>query len=156
MTTHLYDAAVAWSGSTAGGYRGYSRGHTGSAAPSPATLELSADPAFGGDPAQLNPEQLLVLAAASCQLLSFLALAARERIEVVHYEDDARGLMSDPRPDGSPMHIERIDLSPRITVTPGTEVDRILALVERAHESCYIANSLVSQVAVRAAVEVRR
>jgi organic hydroperoxide reductase OsmC/OhrA len=155
MTTHHYEAAVSWSGSTSGGYRGYARDHVGSAASGTTTVELSADPAFRGDPARLNPEQLLVLAAASCQLLSFLSLAAREGIDVVHYEDGARGLMRDSPPGGSPMHIERIDLAPRITVAAGADVDRVLALVERAHRTCYIANSVVSDVVLSPAVAVR-
>ena len=41
-----------------------------------------------GDPRQLNPEQLLVMAASSCQMLWFLHLAAKARIDVVEYEDD--------------------------------------------------------------------
>jgi organic hydroperoxide reductase OsmC/OhrA len=94
-----------------------------------------------------------VPAAASCQLLSFLALAAREGIDVLHYEDGARGLMSDTAAaHGLPMRIERIDPEPRITVAPGCTDDRVLALVERAHDTCCIANSLVSTITVKAIV----
>ena len=54
---------------------------------------MSADPAFRGDATRMNPEQLLVMAAASCQLLSFLAVAARARLDVVAYEDEAEAAM---------------------------------------------------------------
>ena len=65
--------------------------------PSPPTahLELSSDPAFGGRPERLNPEQLLLMAASSCQLLSFLAVAARARLDVIAYEDEAEAMMPD-------------------------------------------------------------
>src|SRR5262249_46125502 len=84
-----YTASCAWYGSTAPGYAAYDRRHRASAPPAPETLELSSDPAFRGDPSLLNPEQLLVMAAASCQLLSFLAVAARARIDVVAHRSQA-------------------------------------------------------------------
>ena len=76
-------------------------------------LDVSADPAFLGDPTLLNPEQLLLLAAVSCQLLSFLAVAARARLDVVEYRDDADAEMPE---DDLPVRITRINLRPRITV----------------------------------------
>ena len=78
---HHYRVTCAWRGSTAGGVEAYDRAHAASAPPAHVTLALSADPAFRGDPTLLNPEQLLVLAAASCQLLTFLSCAARARLE---------------------------------------------------------------------------
>jgi len=60
--------------------------------------------------------QLEVLAAASCQLLSFLAVAARARLDVVAYEDDAEGVM----PEGDhPVRLTRIVLRPRIVLAAG-------------------------------------
>ena len=50
-----------------------------------------------GDPRQLNPEQLLVMAASSCQMLWFLHLAAKARMDVVEYEDAATGADADGR-----------------------------------------------------------
>ncbi|MDQ6854594.1 MAG: OsmC family peroxiredoxin, partial [Actinomycetota bacterium] len=91
MAVHRYTVSCAWQGSTGGGYDAYDRSHTATAPPARPTLPLSSDPAFRGDPALLNPEQLLVMAAASCQLLSFLAVAARARVDVVDYRDDAEG-----------------------------------------------------------------
>src|SRR4051794_20382377 len=114
---HRYAAQVRWSGSTGSGYGGYSRDHTGATGgeraegPRERSLELSADPVFRGNPALPNPEELLVLAASSCQLLSFLALAARAGVNVLGYEDDAVGLM--PAHDGAtPTRIESIVLRP--------------------------------------------
>ena len=89
---HSYTASVAWSGSTGVGYDGYDRRHAG-VSKAGFVVPLSSDAAFLGDPACLNPEELLVLAAASCQLLSFLAVAARARIDVIDYRDEAAGQM---------------------------------------------------------------
>jgi organic hydroperoxide reductase OsmC/OhrA len=149
--THRYTAQLAWAGSTAEGYDRYSRAHEATAPPATDSrpLSLSADPAFGGDPAKLNPEQLLVLAASSCQLLSFLAVAARARIDVVAYEDDAEGEM--PEHD-RPMRITRIVLRPQITIKGDAPDDaRLTQLVETAHRHCFVASSLTSEIAIEPA-----
>ena len=146
---HSYRTDLAWEGSTAEGYDHYERGHRLDAPPAASTLELSADPAFGGDPARLNPEQLLVAAAASCQLLSFLAVAARARIDVVAYRDTADAVMPE---DERPMRITRITLHPVITLGPGSANvgdARLDHLVEVAHRECFIANSVSSEIEIR-------
>lgn len=164
--THTYAARTRWAGSTGVGYDGYDRAHEAIALPAEAAasataaaaaeaisgpglpeLQLTADPAFKGDPALLNPEQLLLLAASSCQLLSFLAVAARARIDVVGYEDSAVAEMpEEPRP----ARVTRIVLRPRITIR-GTlpQGTRLLHLVEVAHRECFIANSLTSEIEIQ-------
>ena len=146
-TTHRYQARCTWTGSTGTGYEVYDRRHLGEAPPATAALELASDPVFRGDPSRLNPEQLVVLAASSCQLLSFLAVAARARIDVVAYEDDAQGEM--PEAPG-PMSLARIVLRPRITLAGPVDEARLRHLVEVAHRQCYIANSLKTAVEVEA------
>ncbi len=144
---HRYRARTSWHGSTAVGYDAYSREHTATAPPAEARLTLSGDAAFKGDPTLLNPEQLLVLAASSCQLLSFLAVAARARIDVTHYEDDAEAVM----PEGDrPVRITKIVLKPRITISDDTDTtdERLEKLVQTAHRQCYVANSLSTEIAV--------
>jgi organic hydroperoxide reductase OsmC/OhrA len=144
-TVHRYRATAAWRGSTGVGYEAYDRGHEVRALPSGATLALSSDPAFRGDAARWNPEALLVVAASSCQLLSFLAVAARARVDVVEYDDDAEGEM----PEGErPTRLIRIVLRPRITVRGEVDPARLAHLAEVAHRECYIANSLRTEVVV--------
>jgi len=142
---HRYAARVAWSGSTGAGYDAYDRTHEGGCPPVAASLPLTSDPAFGGDPGLLDPEQLLVLAASSCQLLSFLAVAARARVDVVAYEDDAEGVMPE---DDRPIRITRIVLRPRITVRGEVPDERLRQLVETAHRHCFIANSITAELAI--------
>jgi organic hydroperoxide reductase OsmC/OhrA len=143
--THRYTATVGWEGSTALGYDAYDRTHRGAVAQAGASFTLSADRAFRGDPTLVNPEQLLLLAAASCQLLSFLAVAARARIDVSAYEDDAEAEMPE---QASPVRITRIVLRPIITVRSHVSDERIRHLVEVAHRECYIANSVSSEMVI--------
>jgi organic hydroperoxide reductase OsmC/OhrA len=148
---HRYTASCAWQGSTAAGYDAYRRAHEAKAPPAPGTLHLSSDPAFRGDPALLNPEQLLVLAASSCQLLSFLAVAARARIDVIEYRDEAEGEMPE---DDPPMRITRITLRPQIVVREDVSEPRVRHLVEVAHRECFIANSLTTEVVVEPHISI--
>ncbi|MEO6998336.1 MAG: OsmC family protein [Terracoccus sp.] len=149
MTDHIYTTTLLWSGSTGEGLRAYTRDHRATAPPAKAPVELSAGPRFRGNGERVNPEQLLVMAASSCQLLAFLAVATREHVDVVHYEDAAVGTMSEG--DG-PMSIETIRLTPTIRVAAGTDHDLVARLVHEGHEGCFIANSLKTEVTVEATV----
>lgn len=147
---HRYRTELAWEGTTAVGYDHYSRAHVLTAPPATASLELSADPAFRGDAVHLNPEQLLLAAAASCQALSFLAVASRARIDVVAYRDAAEAVMPD---DQRPVRITRITLHPVITLGPASAAvrdERLSHLVEVAHRECYIANSVSCEIEIQA------
>jgi len=144
--THRYAARIAWTGSTAEGYDAYTRAHEASSPPARTQLSLDADTAFKGDASKLNPEQLLVLSASSCQLLSFLAVAARARVDVVGYEDDAEGEMP---MDVRPVRVTRIVLRPTITVAGEMpDEERLHQLVETAHRHCFVANSLTTELAI--------
>ncbi|SDO82797.1 Organic hydroperoxide reductase OsmC/OhrA [Pedococcus dokdonensis] len=149
---HTYLARVEWDGSTGAGYRAYPRAHTAWAPPAPEPFDLSADPHFRGDSDLPNPEQLLVVAASSCQLLSFLAVAARGGVDVLAYRDEAFGEMPD---ELVPQRITRIVLRPRVQVAAGTDLAGVERMLHEAHEQCYIANSLTTEVVVEAEVQVR-
>lgn len=149
MTTHTYHSLLAWQGSTAAGYDRYHRSHRVSTPPAVANLELSSDAAFRGDATRMNPEQLLLAAASSCQLLAFLALAARARVDVLAYDDAAEALMP---ANANPVRITRITLRPRIRLAAGSDHERVRRLVDRAHNECFIANSLLTDVEVEASI----
>jgi organic hydroperoxide reductase OsmC/OhrA len=147
---HTYRAELEWRGSTGAGYDAYDRGHTVTSPPAEAELTLTSG--FGGDPRLMEPEQLLVAAASSCQLLSFLAVAARARIDVIEYTDTAEGAMDMA---DKPQRVGRIVLRPRVVVARGADEQRVRHLVELAHEHCFIANSLNSEMTIEAQIEVR-
>lgn len=148
--THTYRSCLSWQGSTGAGYDSYDRTHRVATPPAETELVMSSDPAFRGEAARTNPEQLLLAAASSCQLLSFLAMAARSRIDVVAYDDDAEAEM----PEGEkPVRITRIILRPRILVAAGTDLDRVRRLVDRAHHGCYIANTLTAEIVLEPVID---
>ncbi|MFE6997144.1 OsmC family protein [Microbacterium sp. NPDC057659] len=149
MTTHTYSSELDWTGSTGDGYRAYRREHVvglGEAG----SLTVSADPAFRGDAALPNPEQLLLAAASSCQLLSFLAAAALAKVDIIGYTDSAEAIMPD---DADPMRITEIALHVAVTAR-GTDEWTVRELLETAHAQCYIANTLATPVRLIAEVEI--
>jgi organic hydroperoxide reductase OsmC/OhrA len=148
---HRYSTSLTWSGSTGAGYEAYDRTHRIGLPPSPEALRLSADPAFRGTPDLSNPEQLLLAAASSCQMLSFLAIAARSGIDVRSYADDAEAVM--PESD-LPVRITAITLRPHIVVAAGTNVERVRRIVEKGHEECYIANSVTTEITIEPTIEL--
>jgi organic hydroperoxide reductase OsmC/OhrA len=149
MATHLYEARLEWSGSTGLGWEHYERAHTVTAPPAEQTLTVTTGESKG-DPAQLNPEQLVVMAASSCQMLMFLHLAAKARIDVVEYTDEATGLMP---LDEEPVRITEITLRPRIVVAGDASEERVVKLAELGHRHCFIANSLNSEIRLEPVIE---
>ncbi|MFI9489350.1 OsmC family protein [Promicromonospora sp. NPDC052451] len=150
--SHPYATRLHWTGSTGGGPRTYSRDHTAVAAPATPVVELSADSAFRGDPDRLNPEQLVVMAASSCQMLSFLGAASRAGVDVLAYDDAATSHLD---LTASPARLGTIRLAVTVTVAAGTDEAVVHELTEQAHHACYVASSLAVGVEVGVTVRFR-
>ena len=138
-------ASVEWQRSGEFRYETYSRSHQmafpngisfkGSAAPEniPATAR--------GAPG-VDPEQTFVAALSSCHMLWFLHLACQKKWVVERYRDEAVGIL-----EGS--WIPRVTLRPAVWfagAAPSEAEHR--ALHERAHEKCFIANSVKTEVRI--------
>ena len=107
------------------------------------SIPVSSAPAYSGDPSRWNPEDLLGSALATCHLLTFLALAAKAKLEIRDYLDHAEVTLET---------VERITrvgeilLHPTIRVAPGTPADKVEELFHKAHKYCIIANSISCRV----------
>lgn len=98
--------------------------------------------------AAVDPEEALVASAASCHMLIFLYLAARAGFNVVSYTDNAVGEMASLE-DGR-QWLARIVLDPRIVwIGDGPSSEQLAELHHNAHEQCYIANSIKSEIVVK-------
>ena len=106
------------------------------------TFEGSCSAQWGGDPGKADPEELFVAALSACHMLWFLDLSRRERLRVRSYDDHAEGTM-----DG--IRFTRVALRPRIEWegTPPPE-EQVADLHARAHERCFIANTVNCPVEV--------
>jgi organic hydroperoxide reductase OsmC/OhrA len=149
MASYPYVTRLHWAGSTGAGIRSYSRDHVAVAPPATPVVALSADSAFRGDPDRLNPEQLVVMAAASCQMLSFLGAAARAGTDVLAYDDEATSHLD---LTASPARLATIRLAVTVKVAAGTDEAHVQKLAEQAHRDCYVASSLAVPVEVATTV----
>lgn len=136
--------------------RRYSRVHTWafdggvvlSASPSPANV-----PVPHSDPALIDPEEAFVATVSSCHMLSFLILAAKRQFRVDSYVDRAVGWME--RDARGRLAITKVTLRPHIvfsgeTVPSQSELDE---LHEQAHDDCYIANSVRTEITCHGSLE---
>lgn len=138
----IYSTTIEWTGNKGtgtSGYREYGRDYIVRISGKP-FIEGSSDPAFRGDPAKHNPEDLLLTAVSSCHMLWFLHLAADNGIIVTSYTDHATGVLH-LESDGSGRFIS-IDLNPEVAVLEESMVDRCAELHQQANRYCFIANSL--------------
>ncbi len=138
---HRYAARVRWTGGASGpavDYATYSREYVVEIDGKP-PLRGSADAHFRGDRTLHNPEDLLVAALSACHLLSYLAECTRAGIAIIAYEDDASGEMT--LIDGK-IHFREVMLRPRVAIVEPARIDEAMALHERAHAECFIANSV--------------
>lgn len=111
-------------------------------------VAASAAPDFRGDPERLDPEEAYVASLASCHMLTFLAIAARKRLVIDAYTDQAVGFM-EKNAEGK-MAVTRVSLRPTITFggasRPSSE--ELAKLHELAHEQCFLANSVCTSISV--------
>jgi organic hydroperoxide reductase OsmC/OhrA len=145
---HSFACRLVWTGSTKT-LESYSREHQISIEGKP-TLTLSAALPFRGDGSLENPEDLLMAALSSCHFLSYAALCARKKIDLVSYEDDAFGKM-----EMSAGKIRFVDalLKPRCVIVGG-DVELAKKLHDQAHAECFIASSVNFPVRHEALVSV--
>lgn len=149
---HHYRTLVEWTGNDGtgtAGYRAYRRDHEISAAGKALAIPGSSDPAFLGDPARYNPEELLVASLSSCHMLWYLHLCASAGIVVTAYRDRAEGAMAEDGDGGG--QFVAVTLRPEVAFAPGTDIDAAVALYAEAHHKCFIARSVSFPVTVEPA-----
>lgn len=150
MATH--HATIRWFASPGEDYaKGqYSRAHSWSfdgGAIVPASASPHIVPMPWADPDAIDPEEAFVASAASCHMLFFLDFARRAGLVVTGYEDEAEGEMHKGS-DGK-VRITRIALRPKIMFGGGGPDQAVLDdLHHKAHEACFIANSITSEIVI--------
>ena len=153
---HEYRATVLWKrGDAKFTDQRYSRGHSwsfdggitvpGSSSPASVRLPYSVAEA-------VDPEEAFVAAVSSCHMLTFLYVAAKQGFVVDSYADEAVGEMT--KNERGRMWVSRVTLAPAITFSgdkrPTSE--QLGELHHLAHDECYIANSVKSEVVVKGAM----
>lgn len=149
--THEYRAALQWQRQADETFTDnrYSRRHVlrfdgGTEVPGSSSPQVVRPP--WSDPSAVDPEEMFVASLSSCHLLWFLSLAAADGWCVDEYVDDAFGLMEK---DGlGRQAMTQVTLHPAVRCAGPQQpsVAQLADLHHRAHEACFIANSVRSEV----------
>jgi organic hydroperoxide reductase OsmC/OhrA len=148
----IYTATIRWTRKDEGDFtKGqYSRAHTWKfdggvtipASPSPYVV-----PQPWSDLNAVDPEEAFVASLSSCHMLFFVDFARRAGLVIDDYVDEAVGTL-ERRPDGK-MAMTKVTLHPRVTWSgDGPDQSSISELHHRAHEACFIANSVTTEVTI--------
>ncbi|MHB2266215.1 OsmC family protein [Aliihoeflea sp. PC F10.4] len=133
----------------------YSRAHTirfdggavVSGSPSPGVV-----PAPWSDEAAVDPEEMFVASLSTCHMLWFLDFARRAGVVIRAYRDTAEGVME--KNEKGRIAITKVVLRPSIETD--ADAAAIAELHQKAHEACFIANSVTTDVTVDADFENQR
>lgn len=146
----VFSAEVTWERGSAGFLdKSYSRGHLwrfDGGATVPASSSPHVVPLPYSVAENVDPEEAFVAALSSCHMLFFLSLAAKARFVVDRYTDRAEGVMRTV--DGA-MQVAEVTLNPQVGyhgARPGRDVEADLH--HRAHELCFIANSVKTRILI--------
>jgi organic hydroperoxide reductase OsmC/OhrA len=149
-----YKLELQWTGNKGRGteqYTSYDRSYTIRCA-GKEDLHLSSDPHFRGDAGLYNPEELLLMAAASCHMLWYLHLCADAGLIVESYHDlPTATLRIDEKGSGK---FEKIELNPSVILRAGSDPELAQALHGKANQMCFIANSLNIKISHRPTLRI--
>lgn len=110
-------------------------------------VTLKADRNSAMVPGVVEPEAAFVAALASCHMLSFMAMAAKQGVHVLRYHDTATGVLEKNR--SGKIAMTRILLQPQVELDQAHADERLLhELHDQAHAKCFIANSTTAQVLI--------
>jgi len=152
MSTHLHRATIHWEQTPVDFLKGqFSREHTWTfdgGAVVPASAAPSVVPPPWSSAAAVDPEEAFIASLSSCHMLTYLFVASRQGVQVSAYHDEAIGFMG--KNEKNIPWVSTVTLNPVITYagdkrpTPEQEAH----LHHLAHEYCYIANSVKTEVTV--------
>jgi organic hydroperoxide reductase OsmC/OhrA len=111
-------------------------------------VPASAAPDYRGSEERLDPEEAYVASLSSCHMLTFLAIAAKRKLVVDRYVDDAVGYLE--KDENGKLAITRVVLHPDVTFGAGSVVTHsdLESMHPGAHDHCFIANSVKTIVEV--------
>lgn len=148
---HRYTLDLHWQGDHTRSYESYTREHRIRIAGKP-QLIITADPLFRGDATLHNPEDLLLASLSSCHLLTYLALCARARLNVLSYRDQAEGTLLLTKDGGG--HFTEVVLRPEVVVEEERMLEKARHFHGEVHKYCFIARSVNFEVRCDAVVRL--
>jgi organic hydroperoxide reductase OsmC/OhrA len=114
------------------------------------TVRASAAPAYLGNATCVDPEEAFIASVSSCHMLTFLAIASRKKYVVDEYRDEAVGVLE--KDAAGRLAITKATLQPQIKFGGEKKPSpvELAQMHDQAHHACFIANSVKTEVTVKA------
>ena len=111
-------------------------------------MQASAAPAYLGNPKNVDPEEAFVASLSSCHMLTFLAIACKQKFVLDEYVDEAVGHV-EKNAEGK-LAITRVTLKPKIKFSGERQPtkEELDKMHHAAHENCFIASSVKTEISV--------
>jgi len=106
-------------------------------------VPVSSPAEFKGEPTYWSPEDMLVTALNACLMMTFLAYAQREELDMVSYQSSADGALEYAN---GKYHFTEVILRPRLTLRTEEDAEIARVVLENAHLDCIITNSITGSV----------
>ena len=112
----------------------------------PASSSPHVVPTPMSDESAVDPEEMFVASLSSCHMLWFLTMALKRKFSVESYSDDAIGVME--KNESGKMVMSVVTLRPKVVFSGELKPtkEQLEMLHHRAHEECFIANSVTTEV----------
>lgn len=134
MEKHSYNLKLTWSEGRIGNF----------SSPEVPDLNVATPPQFPkGVPGIWSPEHLLVGAASSCLMTTFLSIAENSNLQFSSFECDAEGVLDKVE---EKLMISEITLKPKVVIKEEKERERAVRIIDKAERACLISNSLRSKI----------
>lgn len=149
---HQYRATITWQHTngkfTAGQYSRKHLWHFDGGLEIPASASPQIVPAPYSNPSAVDPEEAFIASLASCHMLWFLSLAAKNNYIVQSYEDAAEGTMEE-NGEGE-VAITKVVLKPEVRFGPKSKPSQRTfdQLHDQAHKKCFIARSVKTEIII--------
>jgi organic hydroperoxide reductase OsmC/OhrA len=140
MSEHI--ASVSWHKQGTFSHEGFDRSHKAAASGHDIPMAGANTPNF------VDPEQMLAASLASCHMQTFLALAAKKRLQVEQYDDTATAKV-ETNDDGK-QYVSEVRLTPKAIFTGEKQPSQedIEKMHHKAHQHCFVSNSLISKTII--------
>jgi peroxiredoxin-like protein len=141
---YFYETEVEWIEGRSGELR----------APDFQALEVSPPPEFQGNECTWTPEHLFVGAVNACFMSTFLAIASFSKLDLLSFTSSGTGKLE--KISGQGYWMTEIVLRPRLLIRNEEDRDKALRLIQKAERSCFISNSIKSEVRLEPEIEVAK
>lgn len=142
LPTHYYDTSLVWQGKRRGT----------ASAPGLPDLVCSAPPEFNGDPGLWSPEHLFVIAAETCLMATFAAIAEKSQLGLRGYSSSAHGTLEWDEMQG--YVFTEIEIRAVIDIESEADREKALRVLQKAERGCLVARSMDTEVTVTAEIRV--